>query len=366
MKRMNITPAPYWQRLAPGMFPTYEEALGEANKSHFQVIATLDFLKVEEWFEYNPCPGRGRPKLEREIFLRAFIAKVVLNIPTNVALIDRLQVDIVLRRICGFITRRKIPCEATFSNAFEEFSASRICEKMHEELVKKELQNDVVFHISRDSSAIQAREKTAVDKVKVPRKKRKRGRPAKGTIVPQKTPTRIERQLTQSLPEMKKDLAQNASYGMKRDSHGNNHVWCGYKLHLDIADGGIPISCILTTASAHDSGASIPLQHMSASRVKYLYLLADKAYDSRELRENIRASGQVPIIPEKKRRNGIVSKLENFETIRFKERSTAERANSVLKDRFGARQIFVKGYEKVMCHLMFGVLVLFSETITRL
>jgi hypothetical protein len=69
MKRMNITPAPYWQRLAPGMFPTYEEALGEANKSHFQVIATLDFLKVEDWIDYDPSPSRGRPKLKREIFL---------------------------------------------------------------------------------------------------------------------------------------------------------------------------------------------------------------------------------------------------------------------------------------------------------
>jgi IS5 family transposase len=290
----------------------------------------------------------------------------VLNIPTNVALIDRLQVDIVLRRICGFITKKKIPCEATFSNVFEEFSASRICEKMHEELVKKELQNDVVFHISRDSSAIHAREKPTVQEIILPKEKQKRGRPAKGIIVPPKTPTRIEKQLGQSLFEIQNDLIGNASYGMKRDSHGNNHVWCGYKLHLDIADGGIPISCILTTASVHDSGVSIPLQQMSLDRVKYLYLLADKAYDSAHIRENIRASGQVPIIPEKKRRNGMVSELENFETIRFRERSTAERANSVLKDRFGARQIFVKGYEKVMCHLMFGVLVLFSETITRL
>ena len=35
--------------------------------------------------------------------------------------------------------------------------------------------------------------------------------------------------------------------------------WIGYKLHLDVADGDIPISGLLTSASLHDSQAAIPL-----------------------------------------------------------------------------------------------------------
>jgi len=53
----------------------------------------------------------------------------------------------------------------------------------------------------------------------------------------------------------------------------------GYKLHIDAADGQIPISCILTSASLHDSQAAIPLAQMSAQRVTHLYDLADAAYD---------------------------------------------------------------------------------------
>lgn len=35
--------------------------------------------------------------------------------------------------------------------------------------------------------------------------------------------------------------------------------WNGYKLHIDTADCGIPVSALLTSASMHDSLAAIPL-----------------------------------------------------------------------------------------------------------
>jgi hypothetical protein len=47
--------------------------------------------------------------------------------------------------------------------------------------------------------------------------------------------------------------------GTKKNSKGYKESWIGYKLHLDVADGQIPISCILTSASLHDSQAAIPL-----------------------------------------------------------------------------------------------------------
>ena len=45
----------------------------------------------------------------------------------------------------------------------------------------------------------------------------------------------------------------------------------GYKLHVDTADGGIPISCIMTSASTHDSQVAIPLGTLKAGRVENLY-----------------------------------------------------------------------------------------------
>ena len=360
---MDIIFSSFWLRLQSGMFPMFEEALGDANQNHFRVIAALDFIRPENWildFNYGP----GRPKIDREKFFRAFVAKKVLNIPTSVVLIDRLKVDIVLRRICGFIFKKKLPCEPTFSNAFSEFADSAVCEKIHANIIEKNLSDSLVFHISRDSTAIEARESAPAKKTILPKVNKKLGRPKKGEE--KKEPTRLELQRGQSVQEMLHGLAGNADYGAKMDSHGNLHTWLGYKLHLDVADGGIPVSCCLTPASVHDSGASKPLQKMTSGRVKSMYCLADKAYDSKEIREDISSYGQVSIIPEKTRRNGDKKDLERFEKRRFKVRSTVERVNSTLKERFGATNIFVKGPKKVMCHLMFGILVLTSEALMRL
>ena len=49
-------------------------------------------------------------------------------------------------------------------------------------------------------------------------------------------------------------------------------------------DGGIPVSCLLTSASVHDSQAAIPLATLTARRVTSLYDLMDSAYDAPEIR----------------------------------------------------------------------------------
>ena len=51
--------------------------------------------------------------------------------------------------------------------------------------------------------------------------------------------------------------------------------WRGYKLHLSVIDGDIPISAILTGANLHDSQVAIPLMQMCAQRVTGLYDLMD-------------------------------------------------------------------------------------------
>ena len=58
--------------------------------------------------------------------------------------------------------------------------------------------------------------------------------------------------------------------------------------------------------------------------------------------------------------------LARAEDIRFKERSAAERVNSALKDNYGARFVRVRGHDKVLCQLMFGILALAAEQLMRL
>jgi hypothetical protein len=54
------------------------------------------------------------------------------------------------------------------------------------------------------------------------------------------------------------------------------------------------------------------------------------------------------------------------EHVRYNERSGAERVNANLKDNHGGRTVQVRGPAKVMCHLMFGVLVIAATQIIRL
>ena len=70
----------------------------------------------------------------------------------------------------------------------------------------------------------------------------------------------------------------------------------GYKLHVDTADGGIPISCIMTSASTHDSQVAVPLGTLTAGRVENLYDLMDAAYDSIEIWAHSILLGHKPII----------------------------------------------------------------------
>ena len=87
------------------------------------------------------------------------------------------------------------------------------------------------------------------------------------------------------LSDMHEDLPKPYDVGTKKNSTGYKTSWTGYKLHIDSVDGGIPISCILTSASVHDSQVAIPLTKISADRVTNLYDLMDSAYDVPQIHE---------------------------------------------------------------------------------
>jgi hypothetical protein len=63
------------------------------------------------------------------------------------------------------------------------------------------------------------------------------------------------------------DLPNPCDVGTKKNSKGYQSNWTGNKIHIDAADGGIPISCIVTSTSCHDSQCAIPLAEMPRRRV---------------------------------------------------------------------------------------------------
>ena len=173
--------------------------------------------------------------------------------------------------------------------------------------------------------------------------------------------------------------SQTTHLGTKRNAKGHTTSWIGYKLHLDVADGDIPISAILTSASLHDSQAAIPLATMTASRVINLYDVMDSAYDAPEIKAKSLGLGHVPIIEAHPRTvpggkeaiaaEALARRTAGYvlaEEVRYNERSAAERINGGLKDDFGARYVRVRGHAKVLCHLMFGILALTINHLMRL
>ena len=358
-----------WLSIQGSLFPWLAEELGDLTKKQQELVATLEILRIEE-FIYSSRGFPGRPPKDRSAIARAFVAKMIYNMPTTRALLDRLATDKSLRRICGWERLNDVPDESVFSRAFAEFSVSQLPERVHAAFIEKSYANEIVGHNSRDSTAIEAREKP-IRKETVEKVAAKRGRPKKGDVRV-KTLTRIEKQADgMSLPDMLKDLPTACDVGTKKNSKGYKISWVGYKLHIDVADGGVPISAVLTSASTHDSQVAIPSAKISSERVTNLYDVMDSAYDVPQIHAMSRELGHVPLIDVHPRRD-LVLKNElaaekkrcrrvghkTSETLRYNERSTVERVNARLKDEFGGRVVRVRGHAKVMCHLMFGILAL--------
>ena len=372
MSKLHSTLAQAWLNIQDSLFPWLAEELGELTQKQKELVTTLEMIRIEE-FVFSSRGLPGSPPKDRGTIARAFVAKMVYNMPTTRLLLERLKTDTSLRRVCGWERVSDIPKEWTFSRSFSEFSKSQLPERVHESFIKKHYKDEIVGHNSRDSTAINAREKP-LKKVKVKAPPKKRGRPKKGEIRI-KVLTRIEQQGTgMTLSDMLDDLPKACDVGTKKNSKGYKTSWTGYKLHIDSADGGIPISCVLTSASTHDSQVAIPLAKISHQRVTNLYDLMDSAYDVPQIHEISQQLGHIALIDKHPRRDSALKtelKAENkrcriagyqsAQKVRYKERSTIERVNARLKDEFGGRVVRVRGSAKVMCHLMFGILALTSN-----
>ena len=368
-----------WINRQPELFPWLEEAVDPITAQLERLIILLDTLGLDA-FVAPPRGGRGRPPADRPQIARAFVAKAVLGLPTTAALIERLAVDRSLRRICGWERRSDIPSEATFSRAFAAFAAEKLPERVHEHLIRTGLRGRILGHVSRDATEIEARERPHRDPPDEPPTAPPNAGDCPGTPrPPDKEPTRLERQRGQTLDEMLADLPAHCDVGVKTNSKGFKESWIGYKLHLDVADGMVPIAAVLTAASTHDSQAAIPLARKSAGRIVWLYDLMDSAYDAAVLIADITAAGRIAIVDRNTRRNTALRAeikaerkrrqfihLPDPDDLRYRERTTAERANGRLKDEFGGRTVRVRGPMKVFCHLMFGVAVLAADSLIRL
>jgi hypothetical protein len=375
--------------LQEDLFPLLQTVTGPLSGQMQLLAAVISLAPLGRLLSARRA-STGRPAKDRAALATAFMAKAILNIPTTRDLIGRLRVDEALRQYCGWSTVQALPHESKFSRAFAEFAQTQLPQQLHEAVIAATQQQRLIGHIARDSTAIPVRErypetkqqKAARRKAKKQggRKGRKKG--SKGGFVRAKAAdrgTRIQRQRHQKLERQLKELPQQCDTGTKKNTQGYEQYWRGYKLHLDVADGQIPISAILTSASVHDSQVAIPLMTMTSARVTYLYELMDSAYDADEILAHSRQLNHVPIAaPHPRRGTKKPSQMQKVfpdkptpqltwaQQERYKTRTMSERVNARLKDEFGASQIRVRGAAKVMAHLMFGVLALAVDQWLRL
>ncbi len=365
---MNIL-SDIWHSIQQDLFPALErdtDPLTEKEKHFTEVLTMTDLpfhMREYQW------QGAGRKRKLRISIARAFIAKAVHNLPTTDMLIELLKGNNRLRLLCEWENRYEVPSESTFSRAFAEFAEKNFTQKVHEVMICKYCGSKIAGHVSRDDTPIISREKPAKKKKEqddTPKQpKRKPGRPRKGESVPPKPPKRLDLQPTRSPEENLNDLPAQCDKGSEKDSQGYKRSWNGYKLHTDCADGDIPVSAILTSASLHDSQAAIPLSQMTNERMTNLYDLTDAAYDAAQIRAFSEQLGHVPITDHNPR-GGEKRHTEPATQQRYGERSSAERINSYLKDNYGGRNVRVRSHAKVFTHLMFGVIAIAATQILKL
>lgn len=381
--------------LQSALFPALQAEVGELSETARRLVAILELIPLDRFI---PCSlgWNGRPQRNRHAIASAFVAKAVYNIARTSDLLERLSSDEQLRLICGWKRGESLPHESTFSRAFAEFAEMELAQFVHEALVRETQQGRLIGHIARDATAIEAREiapltenqqeeKKAEDKATAERTRKsrkgiklgppKRYKGGKPPRRPAKLDTRLHRQRLMKLADMLKELPRECAIGTKKNSKGHEIYWRGFKLHLDVADGQIPISAVLTGANVHDSQVAIPLATMTSQRVTYCYELMDAAYDAAEIIEHTRGLGHVPIVDPANRGRKTKStflpgkaprELTWAESDRFRERTMVERINARLKDEFGGRYVRVRGAAKVMAHLMFGVLALTADQLLKL
>jgi hypothetical protein len=149
-----------WSRVQQALFQV-QECLPPLTEQQRRLVMVLEVVRVEEHIPAGCLQWLGRRRADRKALARAFVAKASLNLATTKLLIERLRVDRSLRQLCGWEQGRQVPSESTFSRAFAEFAARGLLDRVHEARVKEYLKEEQVWHVARDSTEIEAREKPA-------------------------------------------------------------------------------------------------------------------------------------------------------------------------------------------------------------
>lgn len=147
------------------LFPRLSEEVGALSSRSALFVAACSMIPLRRFVP----SGRyvGRPSKDRLPITRAFLAKSIYNFSTTRQLLEHLHVNTQLLQLCGWRSARSLPHESTFSRAFAEFAESELPQLAHQALVEATQSTRLIGHISRDSTAIEARERFPIRRLSV-------------------------------------------------------------------------------------------------------------------------------------------------------------------------------------------------------
>ncbi len=256
------TVSAYWFTFQQGLFPWLEQELGPLGERCRSFVQAVERAQVEDCLPVGQG-GRGRPRASRAAMARACIAKAVFDQPATRSPVERLQTDRTLRRLCGWDLAGAVPGEATFSRACAEFAAGELSGRLHQALLARTLDGRLAGRVSRDSTAVEGRERPAGKPAPEPEPKRKR--PRKGEQRPP-APRRLAR--------------PQAAY--RRDRRRD--------------PGQLPAHRGFAARQPGRDQAAIPLATRTAGRVDNLYDRMDSARDAAGIGAFSERLGHVPLI----------------------------------------------------------------------
>ncbi len=215
-----------------------------------KIFYTLDLKPIIDNLEKSSLGPTGYSLTAK---LRALFAMVIERIPSFTALTERIRQDPIFRFACGFPVASQGPSVSTFSRLFKAISENELLEQYFQQLVGQ----------FREQGAIDS-EYAAIDATKLESRER---------------------------PKPKRTIAQDGTqpdWGSKRDSHGNQITWFGWKVHLAVdCISEMPLAVNLTPASRADSMEALPLVEKVTAPLKKEdypnYWTMDSGYDVKEI-----------------------------------------------------------------------------------
>jgi len=211
-----------WNSIQSWLFPMLEDEIGALDEKHRQFVAVCELCAPQDHMAAYRWCGNGCPPSDRLALCKAYIAKAVWDFATTRDLIDAILHRPALRRLCGWETLGKVPSEATFSRAFDAFARDGRPQQIHAAMIKTHYGDKLAGHVSRDATAIHAREKAVIKPKANPEPKHgKRGRRRKDEpLPPPPDPTRLQRQLQRDLKANLADLPTACDWNGKTNSQG--------------------------------------------------------------------------------------------------------------------------------------------------